>query len=53
MAVLSGFKHPNVIELHELINDKNEVYLVYEYCEGGTLEDRITMGEDKLVPLLG
>lgn len=37
MEVLSEFKHPNVIELIELIVDKQEVYLVYEYCEGGTL----------------
>ena len=31
----------NVINFVEMIKTKNNIYLVYEFCEGGTLEDVI------------
>jgi serine/threonine protein kinase len=33
--------------------EKLDVYLVYEYCEGGTLEDRITIEEHHFMAYLG
>ena len=27
------------------------MFLIYEYCEGGTLEDRITLKEKELLPM--
>jgi serine/threonine protein kinase len=33
--------------------EKQDVYLVYEYCEGGTLEDRITMEEHQFMAYFG
>jgi serine/threonine protein kinase len=31
----------NVIKFFELLKTTNNIYLVYEFCEGGTLEDYI------------
>jgi NIMA (never in mitosis gene a)-related kinase len=31
-------KHPNVIQLHEIIYDDQEAYIIEEYCEEGDLE---------------
>ena len=39
--VLSKIDNPNIIKLKEFIQSTNNFYLVYEYCNGGTLEDYI------------
>lgn len=43
MAVLQRCEHPNIMWLHEIINDprKNELYLVTEYYKGGSLHDLV------------
>ncbi|XP_074028168.1 ribosomal protein S6 kinase alpha-5 isoform X2 [Leptinotarsa decemlineata] len=35
--------HPNIVSLHEFIQDENYTYLVLEYLKGGELFDRIRM----------
>jgi serine/threonine-protein kinase ULK/ATG1 len=45
MLILTEFTHENVIKLLEMVVEKQEVYIIYEYCEGGTLEDRIPLPE--------
>jgi serine/threonine protein kinase len=30
-------RHPNIVEFHDLIVDKNHTYLVEEFCEEGDL----------------
>jgi serine/threonine protein kinase len=43
--------HENIIKLLELIIERQEVYIIYEYCEGGTLEDKIPISEENLLPV--
>ena len=38
MPILIDANHPNIIELKEIKKKKNKIYLVMEYCNGGTLE---------------
>lgn len=38
ISILKAVKHPNVIELHEVIQDSSSrIFLVTEYCSGGDL----------------
>lgn len=37
--------HPNVIRLYDFFNEDNNMFLVLEYCGGGTLEDKILKDE--------
>eukprot|EP01059_Diplonema_ambulator_P017671 TRINITY_DN29702_c0_g1_i1.p1 TRINITY_DN29702_c0_g1~~TRINITY_DN29702_c0_g1_i1.p1 ORF type:complete len:442 (+),score=92.01 TRINITY_DN29702_c0_g1_i1:69-1328(+) len=39
IAVMKRFNHPNVVSLHEVINDPtcNKVYLIMDYVEGGCI----------------
>lgn len=38
---LTKINNPNVIKFIELIKTENNYYFIYEYCNGGTLEDVI------------
>jgi serine/threonine-protein kinase ULK/ATG1 len=38
IQILSKIKNPNVIRFIEMLRTVNNYYLVYEYCNGGTLE---------------
>ena len=42
ITVLSKIDNPNIIRLKESIQKANNYYLVYEYCNGGTLETYIS-----------
>ena len=42
ISVLSKIDNPNIIRLKEFIQTANNYYLVYEYCNGGTLEAYIS-----------
>lgn len=42
ISVLSKIDNPNIIRLKEFIQTANNYYLVYEYCNGGTLETYIS-----------
>jgi serine/threonine protein kinase len=39
---LSRIENPNIIKFIEMLRSKNNIYLVYEYCGGGTLEELLT-----------
>ncbi|CAK9185374.1 unnamed protein product [Ilex paraguariensis] len=35
--ILKQIRHPNVIRLHEMIEETGKIYIVLEYCKGGDL----------------
>ena len=39
--ILKNLDHPNILKLYEVFEDKNSLYLVTEYCDGGELFDAI------------
>lgn len=39
--ILTKINHPNIIRFIEMLRTANNYYLVYEYCNGGTLGDYI------------
>jgi len=41
IAIMKMLKHPNIIELHEVLQTKNNIYMVLELVPGGELFDRI------------
>ena len=43
MQVLQRLEHPNIMWLHEIIDDpkKKEIYLVTEFYKGGSLIDKV------------
>lgn len=41
IKTLSKIENPNVIKFIEMLQTCNNVYLVYEFCNGGTLENQI------------
>ena len=44
LSVESLKQHLHIITLVELVTTPNHYYLVYEYCNGGTLETRVKSG---------
>ena len=45
ISVMSLAKHPNIVELLEVMATKTKIYLILEYCKGGELFDKITKGK--------
>ena len=45
---LMELTHPNIVRLHEYYRDEDALYLVEEYCSGGTLESRLKMRGGRL-----
>ena len=41
IAILSKINHPNIIKFIEMLRTANNYYLVYEFCNGGTLAEHI------------
>lgn len=41
VEILSKIKNPNVIRLYETLKTANNLYIVYELCNGGTLEEML------------
>lgn len=41
VEMMKMMDHPNVVKLHETFEDKNQVSLVMELCDGGELFDRV------------
>lgn len=43
---LTQLDHPNVIRLYDYFKEDDHLFLVLEYCSGGTLEDKILKEEE-------
>ena len=41
IQVLNKLNHPNIVTFIERLRTANNVYMVYEFCSGGTLENHI------------
>ena len=48
IEVLQKIDHPNVVKLHDLKEDENNLYMVLEYMAGGTLRNRISGNHEPL-----
>lgn len=46
ISTLMDISHPNILELYEVHETKNSLYLVCEYMEGGTLSDFLKNSTD-------
>ena len=40
-SALAGFKHPNIVEVYQLIEANGTVYMVMDYIEGESYEERL------------
>lgn len=47
ISVMRMVKHPNIIELYEVMATKSKIYLVMEYVKGGELFNKVTKGKPK------
>lgn len=41
IELLRNIDHPNVVKLHDLKGDDNNLYMIFEYMAGGTLRQRM------------
>ncbi|KAL3536445.1 hypothetical protein ACH5RR_004906 [Cinchona calisaya] len=37
IVILKKINHPNIIRLHDMIEDSGKIYIILEYCRGGDL----------------
>lgn len=44
ISVMRLVKHPNIVQLHEVMATKTKIYFIMEYVKGGELFDRIARG---------
>jgi len=55
VKVLLAIDHPNVVKLKDYFENSKGIYVVMEYCEGGTLTELVEkekgLGEDRAVSL--
>lgn len=51
LHALKKLQHPNIIQLHEIIDDPKEdrVYLVMDVLDGGTIEDKVKVSAGGLL----
>lgn len=47
ISVMRCVKHPNVIQLYEVMATKTKIYFVIEYAKGGELFDKVAKGKLK------
>lgn len=47
IEILKKLDHPNIVRLYDVLNTSNNVYIITEYCNGGTL-DELLRKEKKL-----
>ena len=43
IEILKNINHPNIMQLVDIQSRHNYIYLITEYCNGGTLSDNLTM----------
>jgi len=41
ITILKELDHPNVLKLYEYFEEKEKVYLIYEYLQGGELFNKV------------
>ena len=46
---VAALKHTGIVEIHQVVDDGNELYLVFELVSGGTLADRLKSGSLDLI----
>lgn len=56
-ATMAHLQHPNIVSLHDYIEDETGLYLIMEYVQGKPLDEYIQevtgpMPEDKAVPIM-
>ena len=39
IEILKKLDHPNIVRLYDVLNTTNNIYIITEYCNGGTLDD--------------
>ncbi|KAJ7341508.1 hypothetical protein JRQ81_005692 [Phrynocephalus forsythii] len=55
VTLLARLKHPNIVDFYTSFQEKNKLYIIMEYCDGGDLMKRINMqhgvlfDEDKIL----
>ncbi|EXC19561.1 CBL-interacting serine/threonine-protein kinase 10 [Morus notabilis] len=47
ISIMTLVKHPNVIQLYEVMATKTKIYFVMEYAKGGELFDKVAKGKLK------
>ncbi|KAL6138980.1 hypothetical protein ACLB2K_064258 [Fragaria x ananassa] len=47
ISVMRLIRHPNVVELYEVMASKTKIYFVMEYVKGGELFDKVSKGKLK------
>ncbi|HBL17280.1 MAG: hypothetical protein A2X36_00170 [Elusimicrobia bacterium GWA2_69_24] len=38
---VAALKHPNIVEIHSVVGDGDDIYLVFEYVDGSTVDEYI------------
>ncbi|KAI4307562.1 hypothetical protein L6164_030733 [Bauhinia variegata] len=47
ISVMRLVRHPNIIQLYEVMATKSKIYFVIEYAKGGELFDKVSKGKLK------
>ncbi|EEF44648.1 CBL-interacting serine/threonine-protein kinase 10 [Ricinus communis] len=47
ISVMRIVRHPNVVQLYEVLATKSKIYFVMEYCKGGELFNKVAKGKLK------
>ena len=45
IIILKEVRHPHIVQLYEMIENENYLYLIMEYCSGGELFQHISNHE--------
>ncbi|KAM3217197.1 hypothetical protein T459_23017 [Capsicum annuum] len=48
IVILQKINHPNIIRLHDMIEEVGKIYIVLEYCKGGDLSMYIQQRQGKI-----
>ncbi|KAJ8532989.1 hypothetical protein K7X08_015878 [Anisodus acutangulus] len=48
IVILQKISHPNIIRLHDMIEEQGKIYIVLEYCRGGDLSMYIQQRQGKI-----
>ncbi|XP_010252111.1 PREDICTED: CBL-interacting protein kinase 18-like [Nelumbo nucifera] len=47
ISVMRLVRHPNIVQLYEVMASKSKIYFVMEYCKGGELFNKVAKGKLK------